>query len=286
RYPTLAFVPVASALELWNALCASPKARLQPGSSNVPVIDNPGFPDDGLPFRQAGPCSLFNEGVGWGSVIVVTSPATIPTDCNHVEGPAPGQVQDIGSCINLSQYPPIFLPPGVTLRGDRRGTNFGPQLYFSYLDGRNEGWPPNESTCPYDTANCMLEVRGDYARVTGLRLRGQTRSTDRYASATAAIGVGWRYWSRFPRGPTMVQLIATIDHNYTSDWGEAAVKLTTPFRDTHESAVDCSVLPGDPPTLHNVRIARNFLHHNERDTGGYGVSVGRAFIEGNVFVSN
>src|SRR5262249_4148705 len=76
------------------------------------------------------------------------------------------------------------------------------------------------------------------------------------------------------------------DHNDISDWGEAAVKLTTPFRDTHESAVDCSVLPGDPPTLHNVRIARNFLHHNERDTGGYGVSVGRAFIEGNVFVSN
>jgi hypothetical protein len=41
-----------------------------------------------------------------------------------------------------------------------------------------------------------------------------------------------------------------------------------------------------PPTLGNVRVARNFLHHNERDGGGYGVSPTRALIEGNTFSWN
>jgi hypothetical protein len=35
-----------------------------------------------------------------------------------------------------------------------------------------------------------------------------------------------------------------------------------------------------------VRVERNFLHHNERDGGGYGVNVSRAVILGNVFLMN
>src|SRR5262249_26496735 len=43
----------------------------------------------------------------------------------------------------------------------------------------------------------------------------------------------------------------------------------------------------DPATLANTREARNFLHHNLRDDGGYGASVrGRALIEKNTFVWN
>jgi len=304
RYPTSGFVTVATDFDLWNAVCAFPKVR--PGSLNVPIVDHPGHPDDGtliLNGPDAGPCSQFN--IGWGSVIVVTS----PNDCNHVPGPAPGQFQDIGGCINLSNYPPIFLPAGVTVRGGRRGTNFGPQLYFSYQDGRVNG--------PSNCGPCMLEVRGDYVRVTGLRLRGESRSTDESSPLTKAIEVGYPGPATGPLFSitTLTQYIATIDHNDISDWGSAAVSLSTPYvvtdsdpdfdSDTQTCTVTgtdisypcgCNVpdpstgasvpIAQDAATLANVRVARNFLHHNERNSFGYGVDVGRAFIEGNTFLLN
>jgi len=166
----------------------------------------------------------------------------------------------------------------------------------------------------------MLEVRGDYVRVTGLRLRGESRSTDPSASATAAIEVGWPGPASGPLFSiaTSTQYIATIDHNDMSDWGEMAVAVNTPYSfipdvglfglfqtcsvtfngKPYTQQCGCSVsVPGiippliapiadDPATLANVRVARNFLHHNEKDSGGYGVLVGRAFIEGNTFLMN
>jgi len=45
-------------------------------------------------------------------------------------------------------------------------------------------------------------------------------------------------------------------------------------------------IANDPATLANVRVSRNFVHHNTRDNAGYGVAVGRALIEGNTFLMN
>jgi hypothetical protein len=162
----------------------------------------------------------------------------------------------------------------------------------------------------------MVEVLGDYVRITGLRLRGEDRATSpsTYPSAfaTAAIGVGWPGPTTGPlfSVATMTQFIATIDHNDISDWGEAAVLVYGPY-DLDQSNNLCSItymgakysqtcrnfIPNpsqgnfltvaeDPATLANVRVARNFIHHNQKDEGGYGVAAGRAFVEGNVFVSN
>jgi hypothetical protein len=295
--PTTGFKSIAKSDDLWNAVCASPKVRLV--SPDVPVIHHPGSADDGQPL--VGPCSDLM--IGWGAVIMVSSPA----DCPHKPGPSPGLFTDIGPCLDLSNYPPILLPAGITVRGDRRSTNLGPQLYFSFQQGRWNG----PTKCGSDS--CALEVRGDYVRVNGLRMRGENRSTA-ITPATVAIGVG--YVGDATVGPpfgvsTSTEHIATIDHNDLSDWGEAAVVAFGPYGldpdhqlctvkfngEDFTQACGCTLadprrpsvkepIANDRETLANVHIARNFLHHNERDGGGYGVAVGRAFIEGNTFVSN
>jgi hypothetical protein len=300
--PTSGFIHVATNYALWNTVCASPKVKI---GVDPPKIDDPMQPDDNTPLRPNAPdvgCSQFN--VGWGSVIVVTS----PNDCGSVPGPAPGQSQDIGGCIDLSYYPPIALPAGVTVRGNRWGTNFGPQLYYSDRSPRNF-----HDLC----SSCIFDVKGDYVRVNGLRLRGESRSTDLSAPATRAIEVDYPGPDASPPifgVATITEYIAMIDHNDISDWGEAAVDLSTPYSFTPGDPGACTFygnvddsskqiyypcgcsVPGplgvlvpitdDHATLANVRVARNFLHHNERDNGGYGVAVGRAFIEGNTFLMN
>lgn len=210
--------------------------------------------------------------------------------------------------------PPISLPAGMTLRGNRRGINFGPQLYFSYQSFWQGAQIGRQGSCLF--ASCMLEIHGDYVRVTGLRMRGENRSTDTNAPVTAAIGVSWPGVSGpFFSVATTTQFISTIDHNDGSDWGVAVVDVNGPYI-LNQNADICSItyqsisnqytqsctsdiqnpaakgfltVADDAATLANAHVARNFLHHNERDSGGYGVVTsegGRAFVEGNTFVSN
>jgi len=306
--PTSGFVRVATNYDLWNAICQSPRVKKL---SNGSAIDDPGQPDDGAslssgPFAQG--CSFFN--VGWGSVIEVTD--SDPTECGPTYAP------NVGPCIDLSDYPALVLPAGVTLRGNRRGTAFGPQLFQSNPEDRAN--PPG-SLC----SRCMVVVEGDYVRITGLRMRGESRST---TSGPYRTAVQVDFPHPFAGPPpfsiaTMTEYIATIDHNDISDWGEAAVAVTTSYSfdpDTQmcttkgvtfngkdfEQPCGCTLvdpstvntmtgdpstgmsvsIDEDPSTLANVRVVRNFLHHNERDSGGYGVSVGRASIEGNTFLMN
>jgi hypothetical protein len=115
----------------------------------------------------------------------------------------------------------------VTLRGNRRGTLLGPQLYFFYLNGRPSGGALG-SQCGF--APCMLEIHGDYARITGLRLRGESRSTRSSAPATEAIKVDAVPPGTFFDAATTTQFITTVDHNDISDWGVAAVNVYGPYR--------------------------------------------------------
>jgi hypothetical protein len=282
--PTTGFRSVTANTDLWNVVCASPKVK--PGI-DPPIIDDP----TGAITPLKGDCSQLSE--GWGSVILLSS----PKGCNPVPGPGTGQTQDIGGCINLSNYPPLFLPVGVTLRGNRRGTNFGPQLYLAATDSSND---------------VMLSVLGDYVRVTGLRLRGQSRSTDRKEPGTRAILVGSPGPSSGPlfSVATSTQFIATIDHNDGSDWGASVVQVDGPyflnagggicgitfmsklFTETCSDSIQNPAMGNfltvadDPATLANVSVARNFLHHTERNDDGYGVGLGRALIFGNTFLMN
>ena len=161
---------------------------------------------------------------GWGSVFVASS----PTDCKVTDpldsGSSP---QDIGGCINLTGYPPLFLPAGATIRGGRRGTSFGAQIYASYNT--------QQENLPCD-GTCVIQIVGDYARVTGLRIRGQSRSTSDVPSQLRQNdGIVINYAGVFPNPATtaalsaVTELIVTVDHNDMSDWADGAVAARSPF---------------------------------------------------------
>jgi hypothetical protein len=161
--------------------------------------------------------------------------------------------------LNLSYTPPLHIPAGVTIRGDRRGTRLGPEL--------RGGYGPNG----------MFEIAGDDVRITGLRLHGPSRSlADDTPEATGILAPDH-------------YLRSIIDHNDMSDWSESAVRVRG--EDWSEECLirDHRDNPVPLARPRNVRVARNFLHHNQRWGSGYGVVVyygAYPLIEGNTFVSN
>jgi hypothetical protein len=268
-YPTSGFQSVSSPDGLWNAICLNPAAPPPP----IPPTST---------------CAPNSFKAGWGSVILISS----PVDCSNVPGPYPNQVQDIGGCVNLTNYPPIFLPAGVTIRGGRRGTSFGPQLY------------------DYNSIGALIfDVWGDYVRVTGLRLRGQSRSRDDKQPGGTAIQVESLEPLTVPLLATTTQFIATVDHNDVSDWTSTAIAAHGPYtNDSHGNCIytyqggntytqipcsdtiniaDAPIKVGDDAsTLANTHVARNFIHYNQENNLGYGVGIeggGRAFVEANTF---
>ncbi len=246
RDPTSGFVRVSTADQLWNAICLEPAAVLHAdGSLQVPNA----------------PCSTFQA--GWGSVIKIN----------------PGLSED--ATLDLSAYPALILPAGVTLRGDRRGTKVGPQLNASYYAARSSF----SSAIQHDECGwCMIQVHGDYVRVSGLRLKGQSRSTAVAKEYSVGIEVDTPDISiGNPESATSYILVA--DHNDISDWEDAAIEVNG----EHSDSSSCSVVANDQGRQSNVLIARNFIHDNTRNNYGYGSvmsSGGRADIMGNTYEMN
>jgi hypothetical protein len=329
KYPTSGFVsavgapggaltPITTNWQFWNAICGFPQLRPR---IDFPIIYDPMQPDDNQVLLSYTGCVSYQQTLGWGSVIVVGGGD--PNECTF--DPV------VGPCIDLSAYPPIQIPAGVTIRGNRRGTSFGPQLFASYAD-QQENFPCDR--------NCILQIWGDYARVTGLRVRGQSRSTDTLPFKTDGIWIDYAGQETSPGGAppqiplfplaTITELIATIDHNDMSDWMDSAITVNSPFTDSSSKSNRCNypgytdpsatpqdtytcdqntqtvpyspyllslnpnlnpvTISDDGGTLANVRVSRNFLHHNERNEGGYGVAMNnsgaRLLIDGNTFAWN
>jgi len=266
KYPTSGFFEVSTNEQLWNGICATP--QVSPTTGMPPQnSDNPDYP--GEPAACATPKNL------QGTVIVVTD----PTDgCNNVPGALPGSQQDVGNCIDMSAYAPLMLPSGVTVRGNRRSILLGPQLYVAYYNEKKL-----QANGLRYCEHCMFQVHGDYVRITGLRFRGQSRSTDTISPVTGAVVVDAPLSSLVPA--TSTEYIAVIDHNDMSDWMDSAISVNG----GHSETLTCDGISDDPATFSNVRIARNFLHHNERKDLGYGVGMaygGRALVSGNTFLMN
>ena len=166
-----------------------------------------------------------------------------------------GTVIEVAADVNLQNVSTLSIGAGVTIRGNRSGTNLGPEL-----------WVPQY-------INSTLEIVGERVRITGVRLRGPSRSTDSDLLRVDGIHV-----------PDSLKTI--IDHNDLSDWTGSAINVLggdeTEACDPRDHR--------DPRTRpQNVIIVRNFMHHNQRQSGGYGVCAstgGFPFIEGNTFVSN
>jgi len=84
----------------------------------------------------------------------------------------------------------------------------------------------------------MIEVHGDYVRVTGLRLRGESTSVNEVKGdeKTTAIHVffpgssaSWPGPAPLPDLRTATHFIATIDHNEGFDWTESPVEAQPIF---------------------------------------------------------
>ena len=249
RDPTSGFVHVATAVDLWNAICATPSPIIGVGAT---VSTGP-----------AAPCNQF--AAGWGTVVVVD------------------QAQDPEAFLWLAGYPALILPAGVTLRGDRRGVLLGPQLS---MDLRIEREGPSAYSpaiaapeCPW----CMIEAHGDYVRITGLRLKGQNATIVESANQTNALQIDYPP-SSARQFESVTQYITNVDHNESYGWPASgfAVQGDAVELDT------CTAAGNDQRTQGNARIFRNFLHNDMQANEGYGVVLagGRADVDGNTFLMN
>lgn len=146
----------------------------------------------------------------------------------------------------------IEIPAGVTLASDR-GANGSPgALIFS----------DEIKTIP------MIQIRGDQARVTGLRLRGPDPliRLDFHQRCFGKGGGNYKlyYTLANSRGVQTSSNSLEVDNCEIMGWSHAGVYL------------------GDGK---NHRIHHNYLHHNQRHGLGYGVSLDTAFasIDYNLF---
>ena len=177
-----------------------------------------------------------------------------------------------GSDIDLSGVPSLEIPSGVTIRGGRRGTQFGPLLH------KDSATTTNEAT------EIMLEIpQSDNVRITGLRLQGTSTTTDQNQVLTWGVNV-------HDNSSTNV----IIDHNDISGWTQDGVRAAGSDQSSDSGCtVDakgiCLQVYDPTNRLHNTFVIRNFIHHNRMQEAGYGVEAydgGYPFVQGNTFVSN
>lgn len=190
--------------------------------------------------------------------------------CNAMQNARYGAVIQLVGDINAADVTnpsvcptPLTLPVqvlgGVTIRGDRNGVLEGPQISLP------------AALAP----GTLFQATGPDVRLTGLRILGPSRSTD--SGQPESYGI-----------TSSNQLRTIVDHNDISDWTAAGVNiLGPPDGDDDDAACNKGISP--PSRLLNARVVRNFIHHNEMDSLGYGAVTGwdgYSSIEGNTFVEN
>jgi hypothetical protein len=164
----------------------------------------------------------------------------------------PGDVVWVeADAIDLGDAHDIEIPAGVTLASGRGMLQTGPLLYTNEFEDNDD--PDDRRT---------VFILRDGARVTGLRFRGPSGSTEaQHAEVALTIA---------DAAITRVQ----VDRNEFYHWTRAGVFI--------EEA-------GDPQHPENVRITRNYFHHNQAAGNGYGVNVRKGaypLIDRNTFDYN
>ncbi|MBT3344150.1 MAG: right-handed parallel beta-helix repeat-containing protein [Gemmatimonadetes bacterium] len=148
----------------------------------------------------------------------------------------------------------LELPGGVTLASDR-GVG---------------GSPGGLIRCDAFAARPLIRVTGPDARITGLRLQGPNpRRCLEHHTRSFAEGRGHDYYYKFPTS-TGIQAShprLRVDNCELAGWSHSAVQLAD----------------GD-----GHLVQHSFIHHNQYNGLGYGVSHSKAtsLIEGNLFNSN
>ncbi len=177
----------------------------------------------------------------------------------------PGTVIEVdpGATIELTGIV-LRIPAGVTLRGGRRGLLHGAEL-----------WTDQPAT------ETMLTVDGDDVRVTGLILTGTSGSSESDAPPSRGILV-----QPDSENPVLRRRVI-IDHNEMRNWTDQAVDVWG--KGNLQEVCDDFLSPKNFRIIPNVRVARNFIHHNRKKDAGYGVEAhygGFPQIEGNTFNEN
>ena len=170
---------------------------------------------------------------------------------------------------------PFEIPAGVTIRGDRRGTLFGPQFWLKqgHLSTPTQTCEPG-----------LFLVDKPRSRITGLRIRGPGRDPNGHMPPMKGVNV---VAVSSPTPDRRVHLRAIVDHNDISDWGVSAVDLQGPDDDD----VVCPLAPQTDPGF--VRILRNYIHDNRENhygnAEGYGLAAGSGadpLVFANMFQKN
>jgi len=230
--------------------------------------------------------------VAWGNVIKIMGDGDIDLSAN------PAYI-DVNGDATYGSYFNLVLPTGVTLRGDRHGVKLGPQLYGNYM---------NDSKSEPDQAPHMIEIEGDYVRITGLRVQGPTDSTTPKSTQTAIDGINIGNSHNKNQGPGGLTEFTggIVDHNEVYSWTVSAIGASGGVAQTlgplsppqpappppapHAPPVPPPKCPATDLSLENrLLLARNFVHHNEQHGLGYGIVVGdgaSATILGNTFLMN
>ena len=169
---------------------------------------------------------------------------------------------------------PFEIPAGVTVRGSRRGTLFGPQFWLKqgHLSTPTQTCEPG-----------LFFVDQPRSRITGLRIRGPGRDPNGKMPPMKGVNVV----AVSVQAGARVYLRAIVDHNDISDWGVSAIDLQGPDDDD----VVCPLAPQTDPGF--VRIMRNFIHDNRENhyanAEGYGLAAGSGaypLVFANMFQKN
>lgn len=150
---------------------------------------------------------------------------------------------------------PIRIKAGHTLQGTRGALRSGAYLHL-------DRFFPSD----YSGPRVALDVVGDDVTIRDLRLRGPSGGTDDSRSSVTAIRVGAQYSAR-------------ISGNEIWDWPGIAVWVRGPGE-----VKTCPQNP--PPPSYRVRVTGNYIHHNQRNSLGYGVAPhdsAAVLVEGNTF---
>lgn len=241
-----------------------------------------------------------NQGAAWGSVVKITA-TDQPIDLT----PNPAYILP-----NDNSFHNLVLPTGVTIRGDRRATKLGPQLIGKYTGKSTVNLVQLQQPDAWTallSSDHILEVEGDYVRITGLRIQGPTGNLSTNLDVDGihignACMAGEAAECGNPQG-VAVQLgepnhrIAyagvIIDHNEISQWPVAAIGGFSGYNDRGDGKQKDDEQECAHPTyigpIDGTLVTRNFIHDNARQGLGYGVVIGDAAgitILGNTFLMN
>jgi hypothetical protein len=181
--------------------------------------------------------------------------------------------------LDMTGRSEIPIRGGVALMGERGALGSRPSLFTDAKCLDPSVQPESDACLGYS----LFMITENNISVTGLHLRGPAKSSrSRQQPYVNGIQITANPNMGLGRG-------IYIAENEFNEWAGSGIDIlsTNRARIPEQYQAEWTALTKDDAGL--IRIERNFFHHNARDGGGYGVTVGTgafATITGNVFDFN